>query len=220
MFKMKYPVDTIIFDFDGVLVDTGPDVANAANFTLRSLGLEELPPQTIAGYIGGGAEMLMRRCLAERADDLISQSLPVFVKRYNEYCCVDTRMYDGVQTVLDHYRQAGKHIAIATQKNEPITQAILEGFKITPYFEVVIGPASVTHRKPHPESLLRILEQIGTAAEHTVMVGDTAFDIQAGKAAGTLTCGVIYGYGTEDEVRSSQPDVVLSQLIQMLDCFI
>ena len=214
---MKYSVDTLIFDFDGVLVDTGPDVANAVNFTLQSFGLAAQPPETIIRRIGGGAEVLMRRCLAERSDELINQALPVFNQRYAEYCCVETHLYPGVKTVLNHYQAARKHMAIATQKIEMITQTILKSLGIAPYFEVVVGPETVTHRKPHPESVLRILEKVGTPPERAIMIGDMVSDIQTGKAAGTLTCGVFYGYGAEDDIRAALPDVALENLTQMLD---
>ena len=214
---MKYSVDTLIFDFDGVLVDTGPDIANAVNFTLRSFDLAEQPPATIIERIGGGAEVLMRRCLAERSEELLSQALPIFIQRYAEYCCVDTCLYPGVKTVLDHYQAAHKHMAIATQKNEVITQTIQKGLGIATYFEVIVGPETVTHRKPHPESVQRILEKLGTEPQRTIMIGDMVSDIQTGKAAGTLTCGVFYGYGAQDDIRAALPDIALENLTQMLD---
>jgi phosphoglycolate phosphatase len=214
---MKTNLDTLIFDLDGVLVDSEPDIVNAANFTRRSLGLVELPPQTIISYIGGGGEVLMRRCLAEKADDLIGQALPLFIQRYEEYCCVDTRLYDGVKTVLEHYQAAGKRLAIATQKNEAITASILKGLKIASFFEIVLGLESVTHRKPHPESILHILNRTGTAATRAVMVGDMGTDILAGKAAGTFTCGVLYGYGKISEIQAVQPDFTINNLTEMLD---
>jgi len=217
---MKYAVDTIIFDFDGVLVDTGPDIANAVNFTLRSFGLAELPKATIIGRIGGGAEVLMRRCLAERSEELIHKALPIFNQRYKEYSCVDTRMYSGVKKVLEHFKAAGKRMAIATQKKEMITRTILDIKGIAPYFEVIVGPESVTHPKPHPECIQLILNKLGTHSTRAIMVGDMVSDIQTGKAAGTLTCGVLYGYGLENDIRNAQADIVLDNLAQMLDWII
>jgi phosphoglycolate phosphatase len=214
---MAYNVDTIIFDFDGVLVDTGPDIANAANFTLRQFHLAELPKEIVIGYIGGGAEMLMRRCLKEQADALLSQALPIFNQRYNEYCCVDTCLYPGVKSVLEQYKKIGKRMGIATQKKETFTHIILSQLDIEAYFEVIVGPDSVTHRKPHPESVLHILEKTEARAERAVVVGDMPTDIQAGKAAGTLTCGVCYGYGSREEILAAQPDVTIDTLVEMLD---
>lgn len=215
---MKFTVNTIVFDFDGVLVDTGPDIANAANETLQHLGLATLPQSTLIHYIGGGAEKLLRRCLKEQSDALLSQALPFFLKRYEAYCCVETQLYPHVRQVLDHYQALGKRMVIATQKNETITRTILDTLEITPYFELLIGAESVTHRKPHPESVLLALEKTGALPHQAVMIGDTASDLEAGKAAGTLTCGVLYGYGSKEEVLGAQPDIILDQnLWQMLN---
>ena len=207
----------IIFDFDGVLVDTARDIANAANFTLNSLGLPEKPTQVVMGYIGGGAEPLLRRVLAENADRLLAQALPVFMQRYKAYYCVETTLYPGVHEGLEKLSRAGLPMAIATNKLEPLTHGILEKLGISQYFVTVIGPESIQHRKPHPESILRILEQIQLPAAQVVMVGDTAADLQAGKAAGTLTCGATYGYGSIEEIQATQPDFTVNSFTQFLD---
>jgi phosphoglycolate phosphatase len=215
---MKVPIDTVIWDFDGVLVDTAPDIAGAANFTLRSLGFPELPPQTISNYIGGGAEALLRRLLDPHgALDLVPNALPIFVQRYEDCCCVDSVLYPGVKDVLEKFRRAGKRQSIATQKIERITRKIMNGLEIDSYFETVIGPESVTHRKPHPESILLILEHTETEPKRAIIVGDTNLDIQAGKAAKIWTCGVRYGYGTKEEIAAAEPDLALDSLIQLLD---
>lgn len=217
---MKSTVSTIIFDFDGVLVDTGPDIANAANTTLAHLGLPTIPQTTLVGYIGGGAEMLLRRCLKERADELLLPALPYFSQRYSEFCCVETQLYPQVREVLNHYQALGKHMVIATQKNETITRTILRTLVISSYFELIIGPESVTHRKPHPESVLLALEKTGALPHQAVMIGDTASDLQAGQAAGTLTCGVLYGYGSKDEVFGAHPEIILDQNLGQLIAWI
>lgn len=214
---MKTQIDTVIFDFDGVLVNTGPDIASAANFTLQLYHLEELPQDTIISYIGGGAEMLMRRCLKEHADELIDQVLPVFNQRYNEFCCVESHLYPDVQLILQHLKTAGKRMAIATQKKEAATHLMIDRLGINSYFDIVVGPDSVTHRKPHPESVLRILDSTSTRAERAVVVGDMPSDIQAGKAAGTFTCGVFYGYGAQQDILAAAPDLTVDRLSQLLD---
>jgi 2-phosphoglycolate phosphatase len=210
-------VDTLIFDFDGVLVDTGPDVASAANQTLKLLGLAPLPEDLIISFIGGGAEVLMRRCLGVRFEALLAEAMPIFLRLYTENCCVKTRLYPGVAEVLEHYARIGKSLAIATQKVEAITHTILKTLQVKEYFRKIVGPESVTHRKPHPEAVLKILGETGTASSRAIIIGDTASDIQSGKAAGIFTCGVRYGYGSEEELQSAQPDLYLEKLIQLMD---
>lgn len=212
----KWTIETIIFDFDGVLVNTGRDIANAANFVLASLGLQELPPEKIIRFIGGGAEPLIRKCLDDKAGELFTEALALFKQRYSQYFCVETVLYPGVLEVLEHYSQAQKNMALATNKVERLTYGILQGLNIQKYFQVVIGPESIAHLKPHPESVQRILEQFGTAPTKAVMIGDTAADILSGKAAGTLTCGVDYGFGTPEEVREANPNFILDEISQLM----
>lgn len=212
----KIFVDTLIFDFDGVLVETGPDIVNAANYTLEVLGLNPLPVPLVISYIGGGAEAVMRRCLGGRADALLAQAVPIFVQRYREHCCVESRLYPGVATVLEHYARAGKRLTIATQKVEVITHSIMNTLGIADCFHLVVGAESVTHRKPHPESILKILEQTMTPPSRAVIIGDMASDIQAGIAAGIFTCGVSYGYGAASELEAANPHLMFHELTQMM----
>ena len=215
--SIKWPIETIIFDFDGVLVDTGRDIANAANFALASLGLEQLPPEKIITFIGGGAEPLICKCLADNGSEYFSEALALFKQRYDQYFCVETKLYPGVLEVIQHYHQAKKNMALATNKAEPITHKTLQVLNIHKYFQVVIGPESVTQRKPHPESIHRVLEHFGTAPLRTAMIGDTAADILAGKAAGTVTCGVSYGFGSLEEIQEANPDIILAKMSQLLE---
>jgi phosphoglycolate phosphatase len=214
--NMEIIADTIIFDFDGVLVDTSVDIANAANYVLHELGLNELPVNTIAGYIGGGAEVLMRRCLGDQADQLIGQALPMLSKRYGEFCFVETCAYPGVPGVIAHYHSAGKTMAIATQKAEAPTRRILEGLGVLGYFPIIIGPGMIKNRKPHPESVLKILEMTGAAPEKAVIVGDMASDIQCGIAAGVYTLAVTYGLGSKADLLEAKPDWIIDSIDEML----
>jgi phosphoglycolate phosphatase len=213
---MKYDVDVVIFDFDGVLVDAGLDIANAMNFVLRELGLPELPPHRIIGFIGRGAGMLVRDSLGEEHAGLLEQALAMFLERYSRYYLVDTHLYPGVRETLQSLIRAGKILAIATQKSEPITHAILAGLEIDSCISIVVGPESITHRKPHPESLLRVIQATRVAARRVLMIGDMPTDIQAGKAAGALTCAVTYGYGERADLQAADPDFMIDEIKDLL----
>jgi phosphoglycolate phosphatase len=213
---MKRFVDVVIFDFDGVLVDTGLDIANAMNFVLRHFDLAELPAETITGFIGGGAGKLVRDSLGEAHAHMLDQALPMFLERYSQYHLVDTCLYPGVQEVLQCLHQSGKTLAIATQKPEPITHAILSGLKIDPYISMVVGPESIIHRKPHPESLLKVIQSVQADPQRVIMVGDMVTDIQAGQAARTLTCAVTYGLGQRVDLEAAKPDFVVNEIKDLL----
>ena len=214
---MKWNVDSIVWDFDGVVADTGKDIAKAANWTLQQLGLPEQPNATLVRYIGGGAGPLVRKMLGERADELYDRALPLMKERYGQYFFVETDLYPGIREVLEFYARAGKSMGIATNKVETVLRTILRGLELEPFFEVLIGPESVTRRKPDPEVVLKVLETLGTAPKRAVMIGDTAADIGAGKAAGTWTVGVTYGYGSREEVEGAGPDVVIDSALELLE---
>ncbi|MBN1486632.1 MAG: HAD-IA family hydrolase [Anaerolineae bacterium] len=214
---MKWAVDTVVFDFDGVVVNTGGDIANAANYILRHYDLPELPTETIVGFIGGGAEPLVRKCLGDKADMYFEEALSKFKKRYIEHYFEDTVLYPGVKDVLEHLYAARKKMGIATNKIEKIAFDIQEGLEIAHYFQVVVGPESVTRRKPDPEAVNIVLERLGADPARSLMIGDKAEDILAGKAAGTVTCGVTYGFGSVEEIEGSEPDFIISQAADLLN---
>lgn len=205
-------IDTIVFDLDGTLVDASPDITAATNFVLRQIGREALTRETVAGYIGGGAEVLWRKVLGAQADALLPVALPLFMDRYTAYPCEESYLYPGARELLISLQAADIRMAIATQKAEEITTTILKQLNIEPYFSVVVGPESVKRRKPDPESVLLILERLQAFPRHTLMVGDTPADIRAGKSAGVLTCAVTYGYGRPADLTAENPDFVLDHL--------
>jgi phosphoglycolate phosphatase len=209
---MGFNIEVVIFDFDGVLVDTGLDIANAMNYVLREFGLAELPPATIIGFIGRGADMLVRDSLGEEHAGLLDQALPMFLERYSRYYLVDTCLYTGVKELLHSLHQAGLTLAIATQKPEPITHAILRGLEIDPYISMVVGPESITHRKPHPESIERVIQAYQADPSSVLMIGDMPTDIQAGKAAGARTCAVTYGLGERAALEAAAPDFMIDEI--------
>lgn len=212
-----FDVDLVIFDFDGTLVDASPDIANAANYTLRQFGLTELSLPVITGYIGGGAEVLMRRCLAERAEELIARALPVFQQRYGEYAFVESSLYPGADHTVAALHAAGKTLAIATQKTTALTEYILDCLHLRQYFSLVIGIDLVTRRKPDPEAVLRVLSGVSIPAGRALMVGDTTADLQAAHAAGVRSCAVTYGYGAPADLAALQPALTIASLPELLE---
>jgi len=206
---MIWKVETIIFDFDGVLVDTCQDIANSVNHVLRQFGLKELPSEKVATLIGGGLESIIRQALGESNEKHIEEALPIYRRHYSENCLVTTVLYPGIAEVLEHFHRCKKRMAIATNKAEPLTRLIIKGLGIEAYFEMVVGPESVARQKPHPDMLVHIAHKLGTSLTRTIMIGDTPTDIQAAKAAQVLSCGVTYGYSTPEEILRACPDLIV-----------
>lgn len=207
---MKPTVNVIIFDFDGVIVNSGIDIANAVNYTLRTFERSELPIDEIIGYVGGGAKALIRKSFEGCDEDTITRALPIYMSYYLENSIINTQLYPNVKNVLHHLRN--KKLALVSNKPEALTRKIIEGLGIKEYFGIVLGPESLKHMKPHPEGLLKVLEAYGEIPEKALMIGDSYTDVEAGKAAGTLTCGVTYGLGDREALLKSNPDFVINDM--------
>ena len=210
-----YQIDGLIFDFDGVLVDTAADIASAANHVLQQYGMPAVPVGIVRSYIGGGAEALIRRVLPEAPEDRLRDAAALFKTKYGECYDVQTSLYPGVQEVLEHFLAAGKRMAIATNKGEHFTRGLVRKLGLHRYVGLVVGPESVARRKPDPECVELILRHWSVGPERTLLIGDAADDILAGRAAGTLTCGALYGYGAERDIRDARPDWVIRSIREL-----
>ncbi|MEM3486109.1 MAG: HAD-IIIA family hydrolase [Candidatus Methanomethyliaceae archaeon] len=216
----KHPISVavIVFDFDGVLVNTGKDIANAANFALRNLGIAPLPDNEIVRFIGGGAEPLVKKCLdLYNATELFEPALQLFRDYYSKHATDEAQLYPGVKEMLLGCAAKGIKMGIATNKEEKITQELLKKLEIAAFFEVIVGPSTVKRRKPDPEAIEMILHHFSLAPQYALMVGDKQEDILAGKAAGTFTCGVTYGYGSPEEISNAKPDFIIDEAIDLLE---
>ena len=206
----KKRIETLIFAWDGTLIDSKLDIAKAVIYTLAQLGLPQLPEEQIKGFIGGGTGPLLKKALGDRGEEFFDQALSIYKGRYLEHCTDYTTLYPGVKEALAHFKD--KDIAMATNKLVPMTMKILEHFEIASYFTMVLGPDSVENRKPHPESIERILAHTGNPRETALIVGDSHFDIKTGKNAGIMTCGVTYGYGSREVLEECGADVIIDRL--------
>lgn len=215
---MKHQVNVVIFDFDGVIIDSGCDIASAAQHTLKHFGQPVLPRSEIIGYVGNGVESLISRSFQDSSEETIRLAIPFYRKYYMENALVETRLYRNVATTLESIKMhmGYKRIALVTNKPEDVAGRILDGLGVTAYFDMVVGPESAK-LKPDPEGILQALAKLDSSPEKAIMVGDSHTDIEAGKKAGTLTCGVTYGLGnTEDLIRSS-PEILIDDIASLLD---
>lgn len=193
---MEYPARLLVFDLDGTLVDSKEDLAVAVNVAIESFDLPPLPHATIYGYVGDGASALIRRALPGDRADLLPRALDRFLAYYRRHLLDTTRPYPGVADALRRWSGTYR-MAVLTNKPVAMSETILSELSLARHFFEVRGGDSFETKKPEPEGLLNILKSAGVPPEETVMVGDARNDVLAGKAAGTVTCGVTYGLGSE-----------------------
>ncbi len=190
-------IDLIIFDLDGTLVDSQKDIIKAVNFSLKTLGLKEKTDSEISAFIGTGVEDLIRKSLGARAG-LFKEALEIFTQHYSKHFTDNTILYPNVKEILEHFKN--KKMAVVTNKNKHSTVRTLEAFKINGYFGDVLGGDDVDCRKPSSCPLDLVIQKHKAKKESTLIVGDMAIDILAGKKAGIATCAVTYGIGKKEDI--------------------
>ena len=210
-------ISLIVYDFDGTLVDTLFDIADAVNLSLNELGLRTLSRATIRKYVGKGVERLMAQSIDGTGYTDLPRAVELFRRHYSENLMNHTRFYPSGREILDHFRD--KKQAICSNKPEDFVRRILESLKSLDYFDAILGGDSVESKKPDPEGLLHLLDRFQCAPEMAVLVGDSPVDIETGKRAGVYTCVVNYGLGDPKEIASVGPDCSIDHLSELKDLF-
>ena len=188
------PVEVIIFDLDGTLIDSIEDITDALNHVFLSLLAAPLTPLEVSAMIGEGAHRLVERILQKYhlplpVDPLVKQ----YTDRYAQHLTDRTTLYPGVSETLQQL--ASYRMALVSNKTEFLSRRILEAFGLASHFESVVCADTIPHRKPSPEPLLHALSTLRAPVGRAVMVGDSETDIAAAKACFMRAVAVTYGYG-------------------------
>lgn len=181
------PVRALVFDLDGTLIDSAPDIHAAANRLMSALALPAFDLTTITSYIGNGIPKLVERCLAAAgATDTVplEEAIARFKGFYAEEPALRTRPYPGVVEALASFAEAGCRLGVVTNKAEDLSRAALADLGLAPHFEVVIGGDTLATRKPDPEGLLQAIDRLGATRDSAIYVGDSEVDGDTAVAAG------------------------------------
>jgi phosphoglycolate phosphatase len=210
----------ILFDLDGTLVDSLPDLAAAANALLAELGFPALGESAIASMVGDGVGKLVERVLTASGTDGIPLAAAIdrFLTFYEADATRLTRPYPDVVRVLGELDAAGCRLAICTNKPERATLAILKGLELSRFFAIVLGGDSLPVQKPDPRPLLAALDRLDVAPSAAAMVGDHRNDMAAARGAGVAAIFARYGYGREprDEVAPHKSIARFAELPEAL----
>jgi len=216
------PCGLFLFDLDGTLIDSRADIARALNLALARMDLPPLPESSVADFVGNGMSLLVERSLRETiggppGSARIQEGIRLFKEEYEKHLVDQTRLYPHVKEGLDRISWAS--FAVVTNKPEAFSRRILEEMGIANRFRIILGGDSVQKSKPDPEALFRAIEVCGGSIIQTAMVGDSAIDIQAGKAAGVMSCGVLGGFRPKEEIQKSGCDLIVENLLELADHF-
>jgi len=185
-------IKLIIFDLDGTLVNSIADITNALNYAIGPYGFEQLTIERTTSLVGEGVTRLIEKLVGRKAADLKDVVLKRFLEYYSEHLTDFTVAYPGVRETLEMLGPYRK--AVISNKREDLSKRLLENLGLSGYFDVIWGSDSVPEKKPSPAPVLGMLKKISCRSEEAVMVGDSNYDIEAGRAAGVRTVAVSYGY--------------------------
>lgn len=205
------------FDLDGTLLDTLPDIATAADRMLSDLGRPPAGEQTVRRYIGNGIARLTKRLLTGQMEgeppaDEFAHALHVFEEHYRVALVQQTKPFDGVEDGLRLFRSAGLPLACVTNKAEAFTLPLLEATGLRSFFSLVLSGDSLPQKKPDPFPFLHCAQVLGTSASELLVIGDSANDAEAARAAGCPIFCVPYGYIPGD-VRELDCDAIVRDLV-------
>ena len=209
----------VLFDLDGTLLHTAPDLAAAANAMLAELGLPARDPAAIADYIGQGLAGLVHRTLTGAADGtaapaLFARALPVFERHYAAESGRRSRPYPGVVAGLTRIHELGFRLGCVTNKAGRFTRDLLDRADLAGFFGCVVSGDTVARRKPDPLPVLHACELLGADVGDTLVIGDSANDVLAARAAGCAVWCVPYGYNEGRPVETLACDAIVGDLVE------
>jgi len=207
---MRSP-ELVLFDLDGTLVDTAPDMAAALNDVMADEGHAALAFDTIRAHVSHGAAGLLRMAYGEATCENERERLRLaLLDRYHRRLIDHSRLFPGMADLLTHIEDAGLLWGVVTNKPAWLTQPLLRAFNLSVRATTIVSGDTLAERKPDPAPLLHAAASAGTAVENALYVGDAERDVRAGRAAGMATCLARYGYlDTTDEPESWGADLII-----------
>lgn len=203
-----------MFDLDGTLVHTAPEIAEAANLMRADLNKPALTFEQVQNYIGHGAVTLIKRCVGSDDEVLLEQAKALFFKHYKNNAA-NSKPFDGVEACLKTLQAQGYQMACVTNKPAVFTEPLLEKSGLASYFTQVVSGDTLAKKKPDPMQLLHICKTFDVPITEALMVGDSNVDIQAASAAGCFVVTVPYGYNQGKLLDDSRTDAQISDLTEL-----
>jgi phosphoglycolate phosphatase len=222
---MSNPFDLVMFDLDGTLIETAPEIYDAVNDTLRRFNLPEVTQQQVNDWIGHGTRELLIQALAYtgRADASavrVSDSLALIASEFDKYyqlrCGTRSHLYPHVRETLLELRARGVKLAVVTNKEDRYTTTVLNAHQLTPLFDRVVSGDTLERKKPDPSGIQSCLTQFGTSADRALFVGDSSIDVATARNAGVAVWALPYGYNMGQPIESCSPDRVIPDCSALL----
>jgi len=211
----------IMFDLDGTLIDSVPDLAAAVDKTLVQLGRAPAGIESVRDWIGNGVRVLVRRALANNIDhsavdeESTEAALAIFMEAYSDSHS-QTVVYPGVRETLKWLQKQGVEMALVTNKPERFIAPLLDDMKLGRFFRWIVGGDTLPQQKPDPAALFFVMKMAGVPGSQSLFVGDSRNDVQAAKAAGVACVALSYGYNHGRPIAEESPALVINDLRQLI----
>ena len=218
-------LDLVLFDLDGTLLDTAPEIADATNDTLQAMDLRGVDDASVRQWIGHGAMQLLAKALGQGwgvtpdaaiQDRRWAEAQAIFRQAYQRRCGTRSTFYDGVQDTLHGLAHQGVPMAVVTNKEADFAHRVLQAHGLTDTFAAMVGGDTLPTKKPDPSGVQQLMRQHQARAGYTVFVGDSVVDAQTARAAGIACWLVPYGYNAGMDVRQAGADRVVANLTALL----
>jgi phosphoglycolate phosphatase len=213
---MALPINTLVFDLDGTLVDTIEDIRGALNSALTTFGKEPLSTLAVIGMIGGGVDDMLREAIGE-TPIVFEDFRACYRQYYRNNIDKFTVPYAGIQPLLHTLHGAGIQMAVLTNKQTEPAKRLITLFGLNAYFKIVAGPDHYGVHKPDPAGLLQLMTDLGTTPEETLFIGDSEPDVQVAAGAGVRCVAVGYGYRDSAVLASLHPWRLVSDVDALRD---
>lgn len=218
----------IIFDLDGTIAHTIPQLAIAAREAIIAVGCKPPEVEKVQTFVGNGAKLLLARCLTGRFDtkidevdkDLLDKSWEAFKVSYMKNLAYNYQVYNGVYGALAYFKSLGILLAVSSNKPNIFIKPLLKYMGLYQYFDYCLGGEVLEHKKPHPEPLEHVAKSLNVDVSDCLMVGDSVNDIEAGHNAKMVTVGFTFGYNGNKDIRDCHPDFVFDsykELVKLIE---
>lgn len=213
--------ELVMFDLDGTLVDSVPDLAAAIDTMLGRLGRPAAGIEHVRDWVGNGAAVLVRRALARSIDHTAvdnaqaDEALAIFLEAYSGEHEL-TSVYPGVVALLDWLQSRRVPLAVITNKPQRFVAPLLAQVGLDGYFKWLVGGDTLAQQKPHPAALLHVMSEAGVPADRSLFVGDSRNDVLAARAAGVKVVAVSYGYNHGEPIAAQNPDELVDSLDRLI----
>lgn len=213
--------DTYLFDLDGTLVDTAPDLHEALNFALKKVNVDPVDIALTRHWVGYGAKKIISSALelngeGTPTEDLIEDLYSYFITYYRRHIAVFSKPYNGVRLTIHHFAQRRYKLGVVTNKRYDLSHLLLESLNLRKYFDILVGGDTLPVAKPKPDPLLYACEELNTPPANALFVGDTITDVLCGRAAGCPVVLVPYGYNQGVSVSTLGADHTVESLLNLI----